>query len=82
MTASAVAVAYNLGLVVRRKEAPHTVLEHKEEVVAHKAPAEAVHRMKEAAVPIVAHKEIEVARMAAAVVATDPAAAVGLGHTT
>ncbi len=86
-TASAVVAAYNLGLVVRRKQALHTVLERKEEVVARKAAAEAAHRMKEAAVPTVAHTAVEVAdkvvaRRAAVVADSNLVAAVGLDRKT
>ncbi len=86
-TASAVAEAYNLGLVVRRKQALHTVLERKEEVVARKADAEAAHRMKEAAVPTVAHTAVEVVdrvvvRKAIVVAGSNLVAAVGLDRKT
>ncbi len=91
MTAWVVAAAHNLGLVVRRKQALHTVLEHKEEVVARKAAAEAVqaaHSTKAAAVPIeVAHTAVEVAdrvvvRKAIVVAGSNLVAAVDLDRKT
>lgn len=88
MTAWVVAAAHNLGLVVRRKQALHTVLERKEEVVARKAAAEAAHSMKAAAVPIeVAHTAVEVAdrvvaRKAIVVADSNLVAAVGLDRKT
>lgn len=88
MTAWVVAAAHNLGLVVRRKQALHTVLERKEEVVARKAAAEAAHSTKAAAVPIeVAHTAVEVAdrvvaRKAIVVADSNLVAAVGLDRKT
>lgn len=87
MTASAVVAAYTPGLVVRRKQALHTVLERKEEVVARKAAAEAAHSTKAAAVPIVVHTVVEVAdrvvaHKAAVAADSDLAAAVDLDRKT
>jgi len=92
VTARAVAAARNPELAVRRMQELHTVLERTAQevvvpiVVVHKVPAEAaqvVHMAVAVAVPIVVvHKVVEVARMAAVVVDSDLAAAVGLDHKT
>ncbi len=78
MISLAAVAAYNPGLVVRRKQAQHTVLGRNPEeaavpiVAAHKAAAEAVqaaHSTEEVAVPIVVvHKAVEVADRVVAVV--------------
>jgi hypothetical protein len=87
VTVWAAVVAYNPGLVVRRKQVLHTVLARTaKEVVAHTVAAEAVqaaHSTVGVAAPIaVVHKAVEVARRAAVVVDSDLAAAVGLDHKT
>jgi hypothetical protein len=94
VTVWAAVVAYNPGLVVRRKQVLHTVLARTaKEVVAHTVAAEAAraaHSTVGVADPIVvvhkaievAHRVIEVARIATVVVDSDLAAAVGLDHKT
>ena len=98
MTVRAVAAARNPELPVRRMQELRTVWErtaqevavpivvHRVVEVVHKVAAEAVrvvHRVVAAAAPIVVvHKVVEVARMAAVVVDSDLAAAVGLDHKT
>jgi hypothetical protein len=88
----AAVVAHILELAERRKQALYTVSERTEEVVAHKAAAEAgqsAHSTVVVAVPIVvrkvvavAERVVAVARKAAVAADLDPAAVVDLDHKT